>query len=100
MKLEGIYAPIPTPFRDEEIEYSLLKENLKKWGNSSISGLVAPPIPVIIYNMPRNTGANILQLPPYDLLHNPFNIAFDLAEDRLKLKWNMSYAINGDWTKL
>ncbi len=40
MKMEGAYAPIPTPFRDGEIAYARLAENLARWGKSSLSGLV------------------------------------------------------------
>ncbi|HHY16860.1 MAG TPA: dihydrodipicolinate synthase family protein, partial [Firmicutes bacterium] len=37
---KGIFAPIPTPFIDEEIAYSNLEENLAKWGNTGLSGIV------------------------------------------------------------
>lgn len=42
MKLEGIYAPIPTPFEGagEEISTARLAENLRKWARSSLTGLV------------------------------------------------------------
>ncbi|MFO7953095.1 MAG: dihydrodipicolinate synthase family protein [Bacillota bacterium] len=40
MKLEGIYAPIPTPFNKETIDYALLKQNLEKWEKTSLTGLV------------------------------------------------------------
>lgn len=37
----GIYAPIPTPFdREGEIAWDALRENLKWWEQSSLSGLV------------------------------------------------------------
>ncbi|HHY69519.1 MAG TPA: dihydrodipicolinate synthase family protein [Bacillota bacterium] len=37
---QGIFAPIPTPFIDEEIAYDKLGENLAKWGNTGLSGIV------------------------------------------------------------
>lgn len=41
MKLEGIYAPITTPFLDNgEIHYDALRQNLAKWGRSGLDGLV------------------------------------------------------------
>lgn len=36
----GIYAPIPTPFINGEIAWDKLKENVEKWGRTSLSGLV------------------------------------------------------------
>jgi len=40
-KLQGAYAPIPTPFEtNEEISYGKLKENLVKWSASRLDGLV------------------------------------------------------------
>lgn len=38
--LKGAYAPIPTPFYEDEIAYSHLKENLDKWAESNLEGLV------------------------------------------------------------
>ena len=38
--LRGIFAPIPTPFIDEEIAYGKLEENLAKWGATGLSGIV------------------------------------------------------------
>lgn len=41
MKLEGIYAPIPTPFDDDGgIAFDKLEENLAKWAKTKLSGLV------------------------------------------------------------
>lgn len=40
MLLEGIYAPIPTPFVQGEIAYPQLAENLAKWSRTSLAGLV------------------------------------------------------------
>ena len=42
MKLEGIYAPIPTPFEgaDEAISAARLAENMGKWVRSSLTGFV------------------------------------------------------------
>lgn len=41
LKLKGAYAPIPTPFEaDETIAYGKLKENLEKWADSRLDGLV------------------------------------------------------------
>lgn len=38
--LQGIYAPIPTPFgTDGEIDWNSFKENLQWWGKSSLQGL-------------------------------------------------------------
>ncbi len=37
---KGIFAPIPTPFVDEEIAYGKLEENLARWGNTGLSGIV------------------------------------------------------------
>ena len=38
--LQGIYAPIPTPFgADGEIDWNSFKENLQWWGKSSLQGL-------------------------------------------------------------
>lgn len=39
-KLEGIYAPIPTPFINDEIAYDKLAENMGFWLDSKISGIV------------------------------------------------------------
>ncbi len=39
MEFKGIYAPIPTPFIDEEIAWDKLDENLKKWEESDLTGL-------------------------------------------------------------
>lgn len=38
--IKGIFAPIPTPFVDEEIAYDKLGENVAKWGSTGLSGLV------------------------------------------------------------
>ncbi|HOV66164.1 MAG: dihydrodipicolinate synthase family protein [Firmicutes bacterium] len=38
--LKGIFAPIPTPFVDEEIAYDKLEENLARWGETELSGIV------------------------------------------------------------
>lgn len=42
LKLEGIYAPIPTPFEagSEKLHLAALKENLAKWAKSSLTGVV------------------------------------------------------------
>jgi len=39
-KLHGIYAPIPTPFLNEEIAYEKLAENMNYWLDSKLSGIV------------------------------------------------------------
>lgn len=39
-KLEGIYAPIPTPFINDEIAYDKLEESMGFWLDSRISGIV------------------------------------------------------------
>ncbi len=36
----GIYAPIPTPFVDGEISHGRLRENLARWSESRLTGLV------------------------------------------------------------
>ncbi|MDR3331113.1 MAG: dihydrodipicolinate synthase family protein [Synergistaceae bacterium] len=43
MKLEGIYAPVPTPFKpdgSEEIFIDAFRDNLKKWAGTSLAGVV------------------------------------------------------------
>ncbi len=37
---KGIFAPIPTPFVDEEIAFDKLEENVSKWGKTRLAGLV------------------------------------------------------------
>lgn len=39
-KITGIFAPIPTPFINEEIAYDKLKENLAWWGSTDLAGVV------------------------------------------------------------
>lgn len=39
-KLHGIYAPIPTPFLNDEIAYEKLTQNMNFWLNSKLSGIV------------------------------------------------------------
>ena len=39
-KLKGAYAPIPTPFFNDEIAYPQLKDNLDKWAGTRLEGLV------------------------------------------------------------
>ncbi len=39
-ELKGIYAPIPTPFKNGQIAYEKLKTNLDFWLDSHLSGLV------------------------------------------------------------
>jgi len=36
----GIYAPIPTPLAQDEISWSALADNVNKWGQTALSGLV------------------------------------------------------------
>lgn len=38
--IKGIFAPIPTPFIDEEIAFDKLGENLGKWGRTGLTGVV------------------------------------------------------------
>ncbi len=38
--LRGIFAPIPTPFVDEEVAYDKLAGNLEKWGRTGLAGVV------------------------------------------------------------
>ncbi len=40
MKLEGVYAPIATAFKEGEIAYKELKGNLEKWDKTMLTGLV------------------------------------------------------------
>lgn len=39
-KLYGVYAPVPTPFENDEVAYDKLAENMKFWLGSKIAGLV------------------------------------------------------------
>jgi len=39
-KLQGIYAPIATPFCDDKIAYDKLEKNLKFWMESDLTGIV------------------------------------------------------------
>ncbi len=38
--IKGIFAPIPTPFRNDQIDYGRLEENLSRWAETRLSGLV------------------------------------------------------------
>ena len=38
--ITGIFAPIPTPFKNGVIDYDSLKKNLEKWGKTPLSGVV------------------------------------------------------------
>lgn len=38
--IKGIFAPIPTPFVDEEVAFDKLEENLGKWGQTGLAGVV------------------------------------------------------------
>lgn len=38
--IRGIFAPITTPFADEEIAYDKLEENLGRWGQTGLAGIV------------------------------------------------------------
>jgi 4-hydroxy-2-oxoglutarate aldolase len=38
--LRGIFAPIPTPFRDDEIDFAALRSNLDRWARTDLAGLV------------------------------------------------------------
>ncbi len=40
MQFQGIFAPIPTPFHDDELSLADLQENLPFWDASPLSGLV------------------------------------------------------------
>lgn len=41
MKFRGVFAPIPTPFdQDEHISYPHLRHNLEKWAGTKLAGLV------------------------------------------------------------
>lgn len=41
MNLEGIYAPIPTPFSGGQVLYDRLAQNLSRWATTHLDGLVA-----------------------------------------------------------
>lgn len=38
--IKGIFAPIPTPFVDEQIAYGKFEENLGRWGETGLAGAV------------------------------------------------------------
>lgn len=38
--ITGIFAPIPTPFKNGVIDYDSVKKNLEKWGKTPLSGVV------------------------------------------------------------
>ncbi len=38
--IKGIFAPIPTPFIDDDVAYDKLEENLGKWGKTGLAGVV------------------------------------------------------------
>src|SRR6056297_507540 len=38
--IKGIFAPIPTPFKNDNIDYDAMKFNLEKWNNTSLAGVV------------------------------------------------------------
>ena len=40
MKLQGVLAPIPTPFRDEAIDLDVLARNLRFWLGTELCGIV------------------------------------------------------------
>ena len=40
VRLSGIYPPIVTPFENQEVSYSQLTNNLKKWNEFDLSGYV------------------------------------------------------------
>ena len=39
-RVNGVFAPISTPFIDEEIAYEHLEENINKYSQTSLSGLL------------------------------------------------------------
>jgi 4-hydroxy-2-oxoglutarate aldolase len=39
-KLHGVFAPIPTPFENEEVAYDRLAQNMDFWLNSKLAGIV------------------------------------------------------------
>jgi 4-hydroxy-2-oxoglutarate aldolase len=40
-RLSGIFAPITTPFVNEEVSVAQLKENVRKYGKTPLSGFFA-----------------------------------------------------------
>ena len=41
MNLSGIYPPIATPFKDEEVDFAGLKHNVDRWMRTGLRGLLA-----------------------------------------------------------
>jgi len=39
-KLHGVFAPIPTPFEDDEVAFDKLEGNMNFWMNSKLTGIV------------------------------------------------------------
>ena len=40
-KLSGIFAPVVTPFVNDQVELGFLRENLQKLGESDLTGYLA-----------------------------------------------------------
>ncbi|MFP4456229.1 MAG: 4-hydroxy-tetrahydrodipicolinate synthase [Clostridia bacterium] len=38
--IKGIFAPIPTPFKNDIIDYDAMKSNLEKWNKTKLAGVV------------------------------------------------------------
>jgi 4-hydroxy-2-oxoglutarate aldolase len=41
MDLSGIYPPIATPFKDDEVDYAGLAQNVRRWMSTGLRGLLA-----------------------------------------------------------
>jgi 4-hydroxy-2-oxoglutarate aldolase len=41
MNLPGIYPPIATPFKDDEVDYAGLTHNVERWMGTGLRGLLA-----------------------------------------------------------
>ena len=41
MNLSGVYPPIATPFKDDEVDYAGLKHNVDRWMRTGLRGLLA-----------------------------------------------------------
>ena len=40
MNLHGVFAPIPTPFRDGELDLDGLRNNVERWMSTELTGIV------------------------------------------------------------
>ena len=40
MNFSGVFAPIPTPFVDDELDLGALRDNLARWMETDLAGIV------------------------------------------------------------